>query len=479
MRLFLALVTLPVFASAPLHRVLDLAEKESATVMVGGRNVLVTLQSVKESTDPVTLAVREATVSVTIGKRGVTLGCGNYELPRRVGGVRIDCTVTRGYKANSTEDHWKLRKDARIRIWPATGPLMPAGEFGFPLEQRWLATHTQMSNEPTYVDRGERTSRRKIYYHSGLDQGGAEGMAVVVSATDGQVVSLGDAVMPEHAKSPAAKRYDVIYLLDDRGWYYRYSHLYSFEPGLQLGQRVRKGDQLGLLGKEGGSGGWSHLHFEIKAKQPSGEYGTEEGFAFLWEAAVEGQKLDLVAMARPHRIAVVGEPVPLDGSRSWSRSGKIASYEWTLTNGEKTRGARIQRTYAKPGTYSEILKATDAKGRVSYDFVTVNVLDPKSPQLDPITLHLAFHPTQNVRAGQPVTFKGRTFGTTHGEEAWDFGDGSATVKSRSDGNVKSLAKDGYAILQHTYAKPGDYIVRVERTSDLGITAVAHLWVRVE
>lgn len=324
-----------------------------------------------------------------------------------------------------------------------------------------------MSNEPTYVDHGEQAKRKRVYYHAGLDQGGAEGLAEVVAATDGQVVSLGIEVVPEHAKdTPVAKRYDVIYLLDSRGWYYRYSHLFSFDPGLKLGQRVKRGDRLGLLGKEGGSGGWSHLHFEAVSRQPSGKWGTQEGYAFLWEAAIREQKPEVVAVARPHRVAEPGETVALDGSKSWASRGKIARYEWRFTDGATAIGPTVRRTYTKPGTYSEILKVTDSRGRVAFDFATVNVLESPS-------IHAAFHPTQGIKAGQPVTFKVRTFGTTDGEEAWDFGDGTqATVKS--DGNVKQLPKDGYAVTTHSFAKPGDYVVRVERS-----TAVTHLWVRVE
>jgi hypothetical protein len=345
---------------------------------------------------------------------------------------------------------------------------MQDGEFGFPLRQRWLATHTQMSNEPTYVDHGEQGSRRRIYYHAGLDQGGAEGMAQVVAATAGQVVSLGNDVLPAYAKdTPVAKRYDVIYLLDSRGWFYRYSHLASFEPGLRLGQSVGRGDRLGLLGKEGGSGGWSHLHFEAVSRQPSGKWGTQEGYAFLWEAAIREQKPEVVAVARPHRVASPGESVLLDGSRSWAASGKMARHEWRFTDGTTASGARVRRTYPKAGTYSEVLKVTDSRGRVAYDFATVNVLE--SP-----TIHAAFHPTLGIRAGQEVTFKVRTFGTTEGEERWDFGDGTPAVAVRSDGNVKQLAKDGYAITTHSFARPGDYVVRVDRT-----TAVAHLWVHVD
>ena len=45
------------------------------------------------------------------------------------------------------------------------------------------------------------------------------------------------------------------------------------------------GQKLGVLGKEGGSGGWTHLHFDITKRQPSGLWGIEEGYAFLVSGA--------------------------------------------------------------------------------------------------------------------------------------------------------------------------------------------------
>ena len=62
--------------------------------------------------------------------------------------------------------------------------------------------------------------------------------------------------------------------------------LQTIDPAIRPGTAVTLGQKIGVLGKEGASGGWSHLHFEIVSRQPSGKWGTQEGYAFLWEAAL-------------------------------------------------------------------------------------------------------------------------------------------------------------------------------------------------
>ena len=49
---------------------------------------------------------------------------------------------------------------------------------------------------------------------------------------------------------------------------------------------------------------------------------------------------------------------------------------------------------------------------------------------------------------------------------------------QSDGNAEMHAKDGYAVTTHSFEKPGDYLVSVERTNERGETALARLLVRV-
>jgi hypothetical protein len=468
-----------VMAQQPLFHALDIDVGATERVQFAdGKRATVKLLSISEVRDKARSAIREARAEVEINGSRATLSCGNYRLPLTVGGVQVDCTVTKAYYQNTDQDRWGLIKDARLRLWPAGSPFMPPGSMAYPVQQRWFASRTQMANEPTYVDEGERITSAKIYYHAGLDIGGAESLVDILAATDGLVVGLGTAVIDKEKNNAVLDREfnDTIWVLDERGWYHRYTHLYSFDPAVKLGGRVAMGQKIGTLGKEGGSGGWSHLHYEIISRQASGKWGTQEGYAFLWEAYQRQYKPDMIAVARPHQAVLLGEKVTLDGSRSWSES-HIARYEWTFTDGEKASGAKVERSYSRVGTYSEILKISDHRGHTAYDFETVNVLDPEHPDQVPPSIQAAYWPTLGLAPGKPVTFKVRTFGTTDGQESWSFGDG-ATATTKSDGNVVPLAKNGFAVTTHAFTKPGDYIVRVERANHLGQKAVAHLWVRV-
>ena len=485
--LFSALLLLTPVVSAvaqnqPRHATLDLKIGQRMTIPVkNAPDATVELLKFSETLDPLRQGVRQTIATLKINGQTHQITAGPYSLPVAVGDYRVDIPVSSGYNSNSTEDHWKLAAgaDLRLRIWSAQGPLSPE-PFIYPVRQRWFASGTQMANEPTFVDGGEDPSRPKIYYHSGLDIGGPEGLAEVVAATNGTIVSLGNAIMPDlEADHPVAKRYDVIYLRDERGWYYRYSHLQQFSPSLKLGQQIAKGTSLGVLGKEGGSGGWAHLHFEIKARQPSGKFGTEEGYAFLWEATLNRPNTNIIAVARPHRLVRVGDTAQLDASKSWSLDSGPLKFLWQLGDGRTADSPTVSVKYDKPGHYSEVVKVTDQLGHVAYDFAVTQVLDPARPGELPPTIQAAYWPSIGIKTSTPVTFLTRTFRTTDGAERWDFGDGTPPVEVKSDGNQKSLAADGFAATVHRFARPGHYIVKVSRTNTRGESATAHLHVHVE
>ena len=377
--LFFLFFSSRVVAQQPLFRVVDIDVGRAEQVEFSdGKRLTVKLLSISETRDKARSAIREARAEVEINGSRATLSCGNYRLPVALGEVQADCTVTKTYYQNTNRDHWGLQKDARLRLWPAGSPFMPAGSMVYPVRQSWFASRTQMANEPTYVDGGERITSTKIYYHAGLDIGGAEGLVDVLAATGGVVVGLGTAVVDKEKDNTSLDHQynDTIWVRDERVWYHRYTHLYSFDPSVKLGGQVVIGQKIGTLGKEGGSGGWSHLHYEILSRQASGKLGTQEGYAFLWEAYQRQYKPHLIAVARPHQAVLVGKNATLDGSRSWSES-HIAHYEWTFTDGEKASGPRVEKSYSKAGTFSEVLKVTDDHGRTAYDFETVNVLDPE------------------------------------------------------------------------------------------------------
>lgn len=469
----------------PLFATVDLDRGESREVpLTDGTKVTVKLIDVEETRDSLRSALRLARVKIEINGKSTTLTSGNYRLPIVVAGAQVDCPATKGLYRNHDkfEDSWGLDKDARLRVWPEKSAWAKPGTFAYPAKQRWFATPTQIGNEPSYVDGGDLPlPGRQIYYHSGNDIGGCEGMVDVMSACDGLVVSARGKAMPEHSDAPFYKPrgdYDYVYVLDGHGWYYRYAHLKSIDEAVQPGTRVKRGQKLGVLGKEGSSGGWAHLHFDIKAKQPSGKWGIQDAYPFLWEAYQREHKPQVVAVARPHHLIAAREKLTLDGSRSWSASGPIASYQWTLHDGSTADGPTVERTYKQPGSYSEILQVTDVRGNIDYDFAIVQVVDKDQKDKVPPTIHAAYAPTFDIRPGDPVTFKVRTFRADVGDETWDFGDGSAPVKVRSDGNAKPHDPKGYAETVHRFAKAGHYVVRVDGVGRGGLKATAHLQVRV-
>lgn len=465
--------------------VVDLAIGESTNVaLADGRAVAVSLIGLEEARCELRGAVRRVDVAIEINGARAQLTCATYNLPTIVGGVQVDCPVTRGYTEGSSKANvWALDKDARLRLWPVGAPWIQPGTFDCPLSQRWFATDTQMGNDPCYVNACDIPGETKIYYHYGQDFGGAEGMERVTAATDGTVVSRAGAIADGEHPSLVKPRADVVYLRDDRGWYYRYSHLMSIDPAVVLGARVARGSPIGVLGKEGGSGGWSHLHFDISMPQPSGRYGITDGYALLFDAYRRRHDPGLVAVARPHRVAWAGEEVELDGTRSWHAGGieKIRRFEWSFTDGTSAEGPVVRRAYRRPGHYTETLKVSDEAGDIDYDFAVVQVFDRENTKPVPPSIHAAYWPTLGVGPGSEITFKVRTFGVRpdEGMEVWDFGDGSPPVQTRSDGNAQQHAADGYAVTTHRYAKPGHYVVSVSRADDRGITATGRLHVEVE
>jgi murein DD-endopeptidase MepM/ murein hydrolase activator NlpD len=465
----------------PIRRVVDLCRGEAAdVVLANGEAVRVELLETDETISSPENATIAARARVKVGDQEAWIPSGNYHLPVTVGRVQIDCPVTKAYYRNSRGDPWRLEKDARLRIWPAGSAWFESGAFTYPARQRWFASNTQMADEPTFVDVSAELSPGRIYYHDQLDIGGAEGMTEVVAATDGMVIARGQQTRGDIADFDYSPTADEVLVLDDRGWVHIYTHLKEIGGGIAVGKPVSQGQRIGMLGKEGSSGGWSHLHYGIRARQPSGKWGTEAGYCYLWEAYNRAHNPHVLAVARPHHLVAPGASVVLDASRSWAEQGGLA-YRWTFSDGSTAEGVRVTRRYDQPGIYSEILQVTDGAGHVDYDFANVQVFDTARGKMPP-GIHAAYFPTLNLRPAMPITFLVRSFNAVEGEEAWDFGDGTPPVAVRSnpvkrDGRDAYVA-DGYAATVHRYAKPGHYLVRVHRVEKGAPAATARLHVEI-
>lgn len=176
-------------------------------------------------------------------------------------------------------------------------------------------------------------------------------------------------------------------------------------------------------------------------------------------------------------MAAVGQTVTLDGRKSRSIKGEITIYEWTLTDGTTATGSTAEQVYGQPGAYTEVLKVVDSNGSIDYDFAHVQVIDKKHPDKIPPTIHAVYYPTTNIKAGDAVIFKVRTFRSESGSEVWDFGDDSPPVTVKSV--IPERKREGkYAETVHSYKKAGHYIVKVKRTGEYGYEATAHLHVEV-
>ena len=463
----------------PIRKTIDLSIGEEETVKLsGGEEVSVKLISMNDSVDGLTSAVRMAGIRVMIDGEEVQLESAGYNIPVTVGKVQVDCPVTKAYLKNARRNWWELEKDARLRLWPKNSPLTAPGTFVYPIRQRFLVNDTQTGNEPAFVNGGDVANQKQIYYHAGFDFGGSEGRDEVISAVDGIVIAAGNDIIPGYNEKLDDPGYDAVYIQDSREWLHGYFHLFSIDPAIRPGEKVKMGQKIGILGKEGASGGWSHLHYEILCKQPSGKWGYEDTYPYVWEAYKRQNRSAVVAVARPHVLAATGDKVVLDGSKSKSFSGEIVSYEWIFCNGTTAGGARQEKVYRVPGTYSEVLKVIDSQGNSDYDFTVVQIVDKEESEKLPPTIHATYYPSLGIKVGNPVIFGVRTFRKQKGSEQWDFGDDSPKVNVQSE--VSKNSKEGiYAEVEHRFQKSGLYLVRVEGINEFGYKAVAHLDVEVE
>ncbi|HXD56178.1 MAG TPA: N,N-dimethylformamidase beta subunit family domain-containing protein, partial [Solirubrobacteraceae bacterium] len=164
----------------------------------------------------------------------------------------------------------------------------------------------------------------------------------------------------------------------------------------------------------------------------------------------------------------VGQSVSFNGSASKSPNGAITDYKWDFDNSgtfatDTGPTATTSHTFTKPGTYTVILKVTDAKGQQETTARTVNVANTVTAKIA-----AAMNP---VGAGQKDTLSAAgstSLGGTITDYKWDL-DGNGTFET--DTGTTPTVSD-------TFAKAGTSTVAVQVSDSFGSTEVAKLPVRV-
>jgi murein DD-endopeptidase MepM/ murein hydrolase activator NlpD len=382
---------------------LDIDEEHRFRLKSGAERVI-RLISIKEHRDSVVHLMRRAEIGVKIDGRPLELICEPYTMPTQTAGLRLLADTTTGWNEDM------LPKQVQFSAWDAADPIVDVKRFGFPIRNYRLFSHsTQAYNEAVHLGRGDDDPTGQKFYHNyGVDMAGFERREEVVSATDGEIVRF----------FPSREHVSAINVQDGQGHRWNYEHLDSTFPEIVVGARVARGQRLGMMGKTGPSGNFSHLHL--------GWLGPMSRHLNLYPWLVAAYQAEhpkpLYAIARPHHTVVTGETVRFDGSKSLAFHTKIVSWRWVFHDGQTVNGTRAEKVFDHPGAYIASLWVKDETGAEDVDFCQVKVFSKASPESGIPTIFMTYTPTEEICVNQPVLFRIWFQGRDPGRLVVDFGD---------------------------------------------------------
>jgi hypothetical protein len=422
------------------QQIIGLDVQETFTLRLGsGAERVLRLVSVQEQRDSVIGLVRSADVRVEIDGRPLRLTCGPYVMPTETAGLRV--------QADTTSAWGNTPKRVQFSLWDAADPIVDTQRFGFPLPHlRLFSQGTQAYNEPVHLGAGDGDPQGQCFHHDyGFDNAGFEGREEVVSATEGMVVRFW----------PSREQLSSILVRDSGGLVWEYGHLSSAAPDIVLNARVARGRKLGLLGRTGPSGNFSHLHLGAYLSEQdvdgAGPCRRLNLYPWLVTAYQARHPRGLLAVARPHHTALTGETVVFDGSNSLAWGGtRIVEWRWVLPDGRTILAAEARQTFERPGAYVAALWVKDDRGAEDVDFCPVKVFSRADPEKALGHIFMTYTPTQDLRPDQPVTLRFWFQGSGGGPLQVDFGDGTPPEELES-----------YAERQHRFRTSGIYVVTAQ------------------
>ena len=435
---------------------LDIGE-EYVYELSNGDEIPIKLKSVEVTRDSVVGLVRSAEVVVElIGFQSRTLRCAPYVMPSvhhwrafrsptpsrshyRHGSFRI--------QVDTTSDWVELPKRVQLSLWDASEPNVDTSRFGFPLRDYRLFVHgMQCYNEPVHLGCKDGDPSGAVFHHSyGIDFAGFEGEMDVLACVEGKVVRL----LPDAI---------LVNIEDDAGLIWEYHHLASISPHLREGMRVGKGEKIGVLGRSGPSGNFSHLHvgaYLTPQHMEAGRYTRRlNWYPWMIEAYRELHPEGPLAIAGAHLPVRVGETVTFDGRDSIAGVHGISSYRWELPDGTIVEDHRAEASFEKPGVYVATLTIRDWGGAEDVDFRKIKVYSEGEPEPFLPAIFATTTPTVEVYAGEPVKFRYWLHGAEEHPFEIDFGDGT-----------KLDDYESFTVVEHAFAKPGLHIVTARAEVD--------------
>ena len=413
---------------------LDIGESHTFRLK-NGTEKHIRLVSVTEFQDPVIELTRSAKVHVKIDGRPVGLLCAPYVMPTVTEGIRI--------QADTTSAWLRIPKRVQFSLWDRDDPIVDTSRFGFPLAGYRLFSHgMQAYNEPVHLgDRDGDPAGQRFHHNYGVDLAGYEGRQKVMSCIDGVVIE-------------ANRREGDLLVQDDAGFVVHFGHLDAILSGITVGARVTRGQWVGMLGRRGASGNFSHLHVGTATDRTRGQPNRNLNlFPWLVAAYEAGHGAALHAVARPHQAVLTGDRVRFDALRSIVPDAAGAAFRWEFHDGVSIEGPEAEAVYEKPGCYMATLWVEDSRGRIDVDFCTVRVYTRGAPETVVPTLFATHAPAAFIRVDQPVAFRLWPQGEPVADIRIDFGDGTVIEDYRP-----------YSAVVHAFAQPGLHVVTAAGTA---------------
>ena len=170
--------------------------------------------------------------------------------------------------------------------------------------------------------------------------------------------------------------------------------------------------------------------------------GAEDSDTTLAHISEYTQNKKPVPVIESKDIAVVGEIIEFNASKSYDPDGEIVTYIWKFGDGKVDYGKVVEHSYSEPGTYEVTLEVVDNLGYKNSTKKSIVILAEGEK------VNADFHvETDLLFVGAEIVFNASESSGGIVSYIWEFGDGENITTSSP-------------VCNHTYTKPGIYVVNL-------------------